>query len=120
MNKVLQYLCIAAAGGCKTVTINGKTYILPKDRKAEFRFTGNLYNRYPCLRDFAPLSDKSRLRLILSPIQASWFFEFEGKPFNFFPLFLFWEHLNRGTDYIPAEQLLTPQKAAEIASNYKL
>ena len=58
------------------------------DKIPEFRFTGNLFRRFPELLEYAPLSDKNRLNLILTPIQKSWYFEHDGDPFNFYPIFL--------------------------------
>ena len=58
------------------------------DRVPEYRLTGNLFNRFPELLSYPPLSSKSRLNLILTPIQKSWYFEHDGQPFNFYPIFL--------------------------------
>jgi hypothetical protein len=81
------YLCIASAGGCREVTISGKTYDLP-NMKPYYRFTGNLYNRYPVLKEFQPLPRNHYMRFLLTPEEASWYFMYEGKPFNFYPIWI--------------------------------
>ena len=58
------------------------------DKQPEYRFTGNLFNRFPELLEYAPLSENSRLWLALTPIQRSWYFVHEGQAFNFYPIFL--------------------------------
>ena len=58
------------------------------DRQPEYRFTGNLFNRYPELLNYAPLKENTRIWLSLTPIQRSWYFIYNDKPFNFYPIFL--------------------------------
>ena len=119
MKKLLTYLCIAAANNCKYIEINGNRYDLPKDKTPEYRFTGNLYNRFPALNDFDKLPENRRISIILTPIQKSWYFEYEGKPFNFYPLFLYMSHLNicGVQEYTPTRKL-SLYEIHEIQRNY--
>ena len=58
------------------------------DKIPEYRFTGNLFNRFPELLEYAPLHEHSRKWLALTPIQRTWYFMYKDKPFNFYPIFL--------------------------------
>ena len=119
-NKELIYICIAAANKCKYISINDKLHFIPADKDPKFKLTGNVFKLFPDLLEFAPLSENKRISLILTPIQRSWFFEYEGKEFNFYPLFL---HLTRikvckFTEYTPNRKLDFYDCFA-IQSNYK-
>ena len=119
-NKELIYICIAAANKCKYISINDKLHFIPADKDPKFKLTGNVFKLFPDLLSFAPLSENKRISLILTPIQRSWFFEYEGKEFNFYPLFL---HLTRikvckFTEYVPNRKLDFYDCFA-IQSNYK-
>ena len=119
-NKELIYICIAAANKCKYISINDKLHFIPADKDPKFKLTGNVFKLFPDLLSFAPLSENKRISLILTPIQRSWFFEYEGKEFNFYPLFL---HLTKikvckFTEYTPNRKLDFYDCFA-IQSNYK-
>ena len=119
-NKLLYYICLASANKDKRITINNIVHIVPKDKAPSDRFTGNLFNRFPDLLTLPPLSEKSRLNYILSPIQRSWMFEIEGKPFNFYPVFLYVTRLQvcKHTEYTP-QRKMDFYDIFKIQSNYK-
>ena len=119
-NKLLTYLCIAAANGCEYISINDKTHFVPADKQPADKLTGNIFKLFPDLLDFAPLSENKRIALILTPIQKSWYFQFEGKEFNFYPLFLYLTKIRvcKFSEYQPNRKL-DFYDCYNIQSNYK-
>ena len=119
-NKLLIYLCIAAANNCKYISINDKTHFVPADKTPQFKLTGNIFKFFPDLLGFAPLSENKRISLILTPIQKSWYFQYENKEFNFYPLFLYLTRIRvcKFAEYQPNRKL-DFYDCYNIQSNYK-
>ena len=119
-NKELIYLCIAAANKCEYIKINDNLHLLPANKDPQFKFTGNIFKLFPDLLEFAPLSENKRISLILTPIQKSWYFQFEGKEFNFYPLFLYLTRIRvcKFNEYTPNRKL-DFYDCYNIQSNYK-
>jgi len=90
-----------------------------QNRKPQYRFTGNLFNLFPELLNFAPLDEKLRINYTLTPIQKSWYFMYNNKPFNFYPIFLKLTSINTGIQYKSISYKLNlKQSARAAASNY--
>ena len=70
-----------------------------KNKQPEYRFTGNLFNLFPELLNYEPLSENTRMWLSLTPVQRTWYFVYKGVPFNFYPIFLKITSVRAGIDY---------------------
>ena len=88
------------------------------DKSPEFRFTGNLFNRFPELKEMERLNDNDRIRYCISPIAHTWYFKRNGKPFNFYPIFLHLTSEATGIKYDPCIRKLDLFDAAKIAASY--
>ena len=89
-----------------------------QNKECSERFTGNLYRRYPYLLECAPLPDKDRLRLILSPTEATWYFITpDGEAFNFYPIFLYLTSQRTGIQYSSISYKLSLKQSANLHLN---
>ena len=100
---------------------NIKDYIgkLP-DKTPEFRFTGNLFKRYPELLEYAPIPENHRINYVLTPITRSWYFMHNDKPFNFYPIWLKLTSINTGIVYQSISYKLSIKQSAESTKSNKL
>ena len=89
------------------------------DKAPEYRFTGNLFNLFPELLEFPPLSENLRINYTLTPIAKSWYFMYKGKPFNFYPIWLVLTSIRTGLRYQSISYKLNLKQSAEAAkTNY--
>ena len=97
-----------------------KDYInkLP-DKKPEFRFTGNLFKRYPELLEYAPIPESHRINYVLTPTSKSWYFMYNDKPFNFYPIWLHLTSINTGIKYQSISYKLNLIQSLTLFMSYK-
>ena len=88
--------------------------------RPQYKFSGNLFNRYPILLNYAPLPDNHRLRYTKTPIELTWIFvKPNGKIINFYPIFLKLTSKKTGINYHSISYKLNLKQSANIHySNY--